>query len=223
MEKVVVITGATSGIGQATAEAFAKKGHKIGATFLSRLEEMQATEKSCRSLGAKEFFATQLDLAQTASINQAVQTLHQHFGTIDILINNAGIAIDKRLTEQSESEISAQITVNLLGTIFFTKACLPHVGEMIINIGSSAAKRGRIGHSVYAASKFGIRGFTQSLAQECPELTIYCLNPDPTATKITQFHGRPPRDVAKVIYQATQGHFQVSSGGDIDVWDVLNG
>ncbi len=75
--------------------------------------------------------------------------------------------------------------------------------------------------SVYCGSKFGVRGFTQALALENRNLRIGCVNPDQTATRLSGYQGRPPSEVAEVVYRAVAGKVKMARGGDVDVWDVI--
>ena len=143
------------------------------------------------------------------------------FSRIDILINNAGVIFWKSLSEQSFEEIEAQLRINLEGLIKMTKACLPYLKSCIINIGSGAGKSAHAILSAYCATKFGVRGFTQAIALEHPDLKVYCVNPGMTATQMTNFRGRMPEEVAEVIINTAKGEYQVPSGGDVDVWEVL--
>jgi NAD(P)-dependent dehydrogenase (short-subunit alcohol dehydrogenase family) len=96
-----------------------------------------------------------------------------------------------RLKNQTAEEIQNQVRTNLEGAIKMTRACLPYVTETIINIGSIAWKNGIEELMVCCATKFGLRGFTQALAKEEPNINIYSVNPDYIATRMTNFVGRP--------------------------------
>jgi 3-oxoacyl-[acyl-carrier protein] reductase len=125
----------------------------------------------------------------------------------------------KPLKKQSPGDIENQIRTNLEGLIKMTRRCLPHVKEMIINIASGAGKTGFADLTTYCATKFGVRGFTQSLAEEVTKIKIYSVNPDMTATRMTNFEGRPPEQVARVVLNTAKGMYKVQSGSDIDVWE----
>ena len=98
---------------------------------------------------------------------------------------------------------------------------LPQVRKGIINIASAAGKTAYEEMSVYCGSKFGVGGFTQALALECPRLRICCVNPDMTATRLSGYQGRPPQEVAEVIFRAASGQVGYQQGGDVDVWEVM--
>lgn len=216
---IIMITGATSGIGQATAELLAKEKAIIIATFYKEIGKVKILELNARNIGASDFLAVELDLTSRKSISEAVKTVTDHFDSIDVLINNAGYSIDKPLVEQSYNEIQTQIATNVTGTILLTQQILPQINSMIINLGSSAAKRGRMGHSVYSATKFALRGFTQALSQENRYLKIYCVNPDKTATAMTNFIGRPPIEVAVKIRDLIYSKNTLLSGSELNLWE----
>lgn len=154
------------------------------------------------------------------SIRQVVDQTIKKFGKISILVNNAGTIAWKLLEKQNLDEIENQVRTNLEGLIKMTKICLPHLEDTIINISSGAGKSGYAELTTYCATKFGVRGFTQALAEEVP-FKVYSVNPDTTKTRMTNFRGRPPEQVAEVILNAAKGKYGVPSGSDIDVWEVV--
>lgn len=219
--KTVLITGASRGIGRATAQAFAKEGCILVLTYNKGKKEAGETAKECLALGAKEVLVIQLDVSDYESIKEAVKQAIAKFGKISILVNNAGMSAWKPLAVQSIKEIETQIGTNLEGLIKMTKECLPHIEDAIINIASISGKQAYANSTTYSATKFGVRGFTQALGQEYPDLRIYAVNPDSIATRMTGFRGRPPEEVAEVIVNAVKGKYDVENGGDIDVWEVI--
>ena len=217
--KVVLITGSSIGIGRYTAYEFAKEGSKVIITYYKDKEEALKTYNTCLELGMPEGLVLYLNLKDNGSIVKCVNEVLDRFGYIDILINNAGVLAWKPLREQSFEEIEAQIRVNLEGLIKMTKVALPHIREMIINIGSGAGKTGFPELTTYCATKFGVRGFTQSLAQEETDIKVYTVNPGMTATRMTGYKGVSPSIVAKVILNTAKGIYRKPSGSDIDVWE----
>ncbi len=217
--KVVLITGSSIGIGRYTAYEFAKEGSKVIITYYKDKEEALKTYNTCLELGMLEGLVLYLNLKDNGSIVKCVNEVLDRFGYIDILINNAGVLAWKPLREQSFEEIEAQIRVNLEGLIKMTKVALPHIREMIINIGSGAGKTGFPELTTYCATKFGVRGFTQSLAQEETDIKVYTVNPGMTATRMTGYKGVSPNIVAKVILNTAKGIYRKPSGSDIDVWE----
>jgi short-subunit dehydrogenase len=166
---VVIITGASSGIGEKAALTLARNGYRvvIAARRQKRLEDIAA---QIRKIGG-EVLPVQLDLTQASQINDLVERTRTVFGQIDILINNAGSARHLWLDEQSlEDDIQTQLQVNLIGMIQLTRLVVPEMitagSGQIIHISSIASWVGIPTYSIYNASKFGSRGFLASLRRE---------------------------------------------------------
>ncbi len=209
----VLLTGASRGIGEATAYALAKEGCDLLLTYRVGKRNMQAVAKRCKALGGT-ITLLPLDLTRDASIRAAAKKA----GKIDILINNAGAIVWKDTAKQSFGEVSRQMRTNLEGLIKMTIACLPRTKRMVINIASIAGKSAHRQIGPYCATKWGVRGFSQTLALETP-VKIVVINPDRTRTRMTDFTGRPVTDVADVIVKVIKGKIKVASGGDVDVQD----
>jgi len=218
-DKVILITGSSNGIGRETAFKFASEKAKIVLTYCHDRPAGRAAEKRCGELGASETLLVKLDLRDNKSIAAAVDKVVKTFGKIDILVNNAGVGVWKPLKKQSLADIEDQIRTNLEGLIKMTRICLPHLKEMIINIASGAGQTGYADLAPYCATKFGVRGFTQALAQELTGLKIYAVSPDMTKTRMSGFQGRPPEQVARVVLNTAKGRYRKRSGSDINVWD----
>ena len=219
--KVVLITGSSLGIGKETAFKFAKEGCKIIITYYKDKTEGLEVSKKCLDLGASEVLVLQLNVMENESIKDCVKKVIDKFKKIDILINNAGIIAWKRLKEQSFKDIEEQIRTNLEGLIKMTKECLPHVRETIINIASGAGLEGYGGLSTYCATKFGVRGFTQSISHELHGLKVFAVNPGTTATRMNNFRGYPPEKIAEIILNTVKGKYKAKSGSDINVWELV--
>ena len=221
--KIVLITGSSIGIGRETALAFAKEGSKIIITYNTNKEEAEKTLKECKKL--TECLLFNLDVTKTDSIKNVVKNVIDKFGSIDILINNAGIIVFKNFMEQSENEVENQININLIGLMNMTKIAIPYMKEdegIIINISSDAGKVGYGEIVPYCASKFGVRGFTKALALELPDnIKTYVVNPGLTATQMTNFQGIPPKKVADIVVDTAKENLNKKSGDDIDIEDYL--
>ena len=166
---VVIITGASSGIGEKAAITLAKNGYRvvIAARRQNRLEEIA---EQIRKMGG-EVLPIQIDLSQVDQIRDLVERTRSVFGQIDILVNNAGSARHLWLDEQSlEDDIQNQLQVNLIGMIQLTRLVISDMVEagsgQIIHISSIASWVGVPTYSIYNASKFGSRGFLASIRRE---------------------------------------------------------
>ena len=164
--KTALITGAARGIGKAIALKFAQEGANIAFTDL---EENQETEQEIAALGvkAKSYASNAADFQQTEEV---VNKVKEEFGTIDILINNAGITKDGLMLRMSEQQWDAVIAVNLKSAFNFIHACVPIMmrqrGGSIINMASVVGVHGNAGQANYAASKAGLIALAKSIAQE---------------------------------------------------------
>lgn len=186
--KVAFITGAGRGIGKAAALALANVGVNIG--LLARTEaELKKVVSEVEGLGVKAAYAT-VDIASQEDVDQAVEKLTAELGTADILINNAGIGKFATLLEMDPQEWKQIIDVNLMGTYYVTRAVLPQLIEKnrgdIINISSTNGLNGAATSSAYSASKFGVIGLTESLAQEVRRnnIRVTALTPSTVATEL---------------------------------------
>jgi NADP-dependent 3-hydroxy acid dehydrogenase YdfG len=186
--KVVLITGASSGFGKDAAHLFAAEGAKV-VLSARRLDRLQRLADEIRRLGG-EALAVPVDVSERAAIDLMVQTVLEIYGHIDILYNNAGFG---RLTwlenMDPESDIEMQLRVNLVGLIQVTRAVLPHMLDRqsghIINMASIAGWLAAPSYTVYAASKFGVRGFTEALRREVAPFGVRVsgIYPGPSSTE----------------------------------------
>lgn len=175
--KTAIITGATRGIGKGLAEKFAQEGANIAFTYSSSIDAANALEKSLNALGIKakgyQSNAADFDAAQ-ALTNEVLN----EFGSIDILINNAGITKDGLLMRMSEDDFDRVINVNLKSVYNMTKAVIRPMMKQrngaIINMSSVVGVKGNAGQANYAASKSGVIGFTKSVALELGSRNIRC-------------------------------------------------
>ena len=221
MSKTVFITGSSSGIGKETAYLFSEAGWNIILTYYGpNKKEGEQVKKECERLGADSVLLLKLDLMKDASIKSSVAAAKKKYGKIDVLINNAGILVQKPLARQTPKEIELQIRTNFEGLVKMTYFALPIVNEAIINI---ASRRGMLtipDAPVYGASKWAVRGFTKDLALEYPKLHILAVNPSLTATGMTKNKGLEPSRVAQVVFDSAVYKIKSRSGDDINVWEI---
>lgn len=219
---LVVVTGGGRGIGREAALQFARHRWRVLVTYHRDPSAAETVAGECRRAGAPDAWAWELDVREPASIRGFSNRLFDRFGELTALINNAGVLVSNPLIEQTEEEIRSQLETNLVGAILLTRALLPYVRETVLQIGSELGHFGIAELAPYCATKFGLRGFCQALAQERPDLRILCVHPDGTATRMTRFQGRDPRVAGEVIWRAAAGHYGVASGGDVNVWEVVD-
>ena len=186
--KTALITGAARGIGRAAAIALAKEGVNIG--MIARTEEtLQNVAKEIEEEGVKTSYAI-ADVSSNDEVTKAVAKIKDELGDTDILINNAGIAKFGGFMDLEIAEWEKIIQVNLLGAYYVTRAVLPDMIERqsgdIINISSTAGQKGAPVTSAYSASKFGLMGLTESLAQEVRkhDIRVSALTPSTVSTDL---------------------------------------
>lgn len=167
--KTAIITGATRGIGKGIAIEFAKQGANIAFTYNSSVDAANALENELKEFGinAKGY---QSNAAEFDAAQELAKSVLEEFGTIDVLINNAGITKDNLLLRISETDFDKVIEVNLKSVFNLTKAVIKPMMKQragsIINMSSVVGLKGNAGQANYAASKAGIIGFSKSVALE---------------------------------------------------------
>ncbi len=175
--KTVIITGASKGIGKGIAEKFAQEGANVAFTYLSSVEKGQALEQELMQYGTK-VKGYRSDASKMEDAEQLVQDVIEHFGGVDVVVNNAGITKDTLLMRMSEEDFNRVIEVNLNSVFNMTKAVqrtfLKQRSGSIVNISSVVGVKGNAGQANYAASKAGIIGFTKSVALELGSRGIRC-------------------------------------------------
>lgn len=175
--KVAIITGASRGIGKAIAQEFVRQGATVVFTYRSSEEKARALEAELSAEGgtAKGF---QSDASKMAEAEQLVANVVESFGTVDIVVNNAGITADTLLMRMTEDQWDRVVDVNLKSCFVLTKAVLRTMlkarAGSIINVSSVVGVQGNAGQANYAASKAGILGFTKSVALELGSRNIRC-------------------------------------------------
>jgi short-subunit dehydrogenase len=166
---VLLITGASSGIGEATARRFARGGYRV-VLSARRMERLTALAEQIAATGGQAL-PVEADLTQLEDIQALVKATLENYGQIDVLFNNAGFGRLSWLDQLDPiNDIQAQIQLNLLGLIQTTRAVLPGMIERrkghIVNMGSIASLIGTPTYTIYAASKFAVRGFSEALRRE---------------------------------------------------------
>ncbi|MFT5886772.1 MAG: 3-oxoacyl-[acyl-carrier protein] reductase [Arcticibacterium sp.] len=175
--KVALITGASRGIGNSIAREYVKQGASVAFTYLSSVERGEALEKELSAEGLK-VKGYRSDAADFASSEALIKSVIEDFGTIDILINNAGITRDNLLMRMSEEQWDDVLRVNLKSIFNLTKnitrTMLKARSGSIINITSVVGLTGQAGQVNYSASKAGILGLTKSVAKELGSRGVRC-------------------------------------------------
>ncbi|MBP9788971.1 MAG: 3-oxoacyl-[acyl-carrier-protein] reductase [Bacteroidia bacterium] len=175
--KTALITGASKGIGRGIALKLAQQGANVAFTYLSSVEKGQALEKELSQFGVKAK-GYRSDAADFKAADELINEVVKEFGTLDVVVNNAGITRDGLLMRMTEENFNDVIRTNLNSVFNITKACqrpmLKQRSGSIINISSVVGVKGNAGQANYAASKAGIIGFTKSVALELGSRSIRC-------------------------------------------------
>ena len=226
--KSVLVTGAGSGIGRATAVELAKKRTKL--TLTGRREEpLQETARLVEEAGG-EAQVVPGDVADPEARERVVQAVVEHFGGLDVLINNAGNVRAGRLEDLDAGEIQSQIEVNLLAPLLLTRTALPALREggdaAIVNVSSGFGLVGMPFYSVYAATKAGIAHFGEALRRELFDEGVHVMTIYPGATDTPMmesneggpelgFEYESPEDVAEALVAGLEaGELEVVRGAE---------
>jgi 3-hydroxy acid dehydrogenase / malonic semialdehyde reductase len=195
-----IVTGASSGIGAATARALANEGAvvAVGARRLDRLAEL-----------GEGFIALELDVTDAESATGFVASAIDRLGGLDILVNNAGLALGRDLFDEStEADEEVVLETNVRGLVRMTRLCLPHLadGGHVVNIGSVAGRQAYDRGALYVTSKFAVRGFTYALREDLLGRPIHVTTVDPglVETDFSRVRFRGDEAAAAKVYEGVE-------------------
>ncbi len=212
--RFALVTGASKGIGKASALKLGEQGVNVAVNYNSSQKEAEDTAEQLAALGVQAF-VVKGDVSNLEEVTGMVDEVTERFGQIDILVNNAGIISDSLLIRMSDKAWDDVITTNLNGTFYCTRAVLRGMIRRrwgrIINIGSVVGIRGNIGQVNYSASKAGIIGFTKALAKEVASrnITVNTVTPGYINTDTVDVLPQATKD--RIMTWIPQGHF-----GEVD-------
>jgi short-subunit dehydrogenase len=188
-QKVILTTGASSGIGRETALACARRGAST-VLVARRLDRLEEVAREVEAAGGKAL-CIKADVSREEEVTRMVTEVMDRFGRIDVLINNAGIGLYARVEETTPEQFNKLWSVNFLGTLFCTQAVLPVFRRQnsghIITVSSMTGRRGSAMKAAYAATKFAQVGFMESLRMELLGTPIHCTIVFPGSTN-TEFY-----------------------------------
>ncbi|MER6176113.1 SDR family NAD(P)-dependent oxidoreductase [Streptosporangium sp. NPDC001681] len=220
--KVVLVTGASSGIGEATALALSVEGARV-AVGARRADRLEALVRKAPG----EVLALELDVTDQESVRAAVAKTVERFGALDILVNNAGVMLAGPIVGADTTEWTRMVETNLLGSMYMVHAALPHLLKRkgtVLQVSSTSGRVASASSGVYAATKFGITAFSESLRQEVTAqgVRVVVVEPGFVATELashitdptmraaaqqmaTSMRTLQPEDIANaVVYAVTQ-------------------
>lgn len=220
-DRVAVVTGASSGIGEATAEALAREGCAVAlvARREDRLERVADGIENGRTL------VVPTDVTDEDQVTAMVEETREELGSVDVLVNNAGVLRSDPVADADRADFRTQVEVNLLGVMNATHAALPAMldsdGGHVVAVSSMNVRYPAEGGSAYTASKFGVNGFCRSLRKEMADedVRVTIVMPGPVVTEMRdwgEWDGRAldPADVAETIV------FAVSRPSHVELPDI---
>jgi NADP-dependent 3-hydroxy acid dehydrogenase YdfG len=193
--KVAAITGATSGIGEATAELLAKSGAAVSLAG-RRADRLEELAKRIGDAGGRAL-AVPTDVTQEPQARAFVERTKSELGGLDILVNNAGVMLLGPVQDANVDEWRRMIEVNLLGVLYCTHAALPVMREAgggdIVNVSSTAGRQASLGSAVYNLTKWGVNGFSEGLRQEALHIgvRVSVVEPGMVATELLDHNTNP--------------------------------
>jgi NADP-dependent 3-hydroxy acid dehydrogenase YdfG len=207
MEKNILITGASSGFGLATARKFAKNGWNI--IFCGRREQrIRELEEELKSMSNIKFLGLVLDVRNRNDVESTIASLPRAFSTLDVLINNAGLAAGLDLFDEAELDDWEQmIDTNIKGLLYMSRACLPLLKQSnaphIINIGSTAAKNIYERGNVYCASKAAVDALSQSMRIDLlkHQIKVTAIHPGAAETEFSTVRFKGDSNKASAVYK----------------------
>jgi len=217
---VALVTGASSGIGEATALALGAAGARV-AIAARRADRLQTLAEKLGGPGQALVLKT--DVADEAEVHSMVEQTVAEFGRLDTLVNNAGVMLLGPILDAPTEEWRRMVELNLLGLLYCTHSALPHLLRAaseaprqvadVINVSSVAGRVARQGNAVYSATKFGVGAFSESLRQEVTgrHVRVTVVEPGVVATELVG-HNRPE---IRQNFQATFGNLEPLQAADI--------
>lgn len=200
---VVLVTGAATGIGRATALACGRAGAAVAVNHLGRAAEAEAVVAQLTAIGASAR-AFEADVTQSAATTAMVRAVEELFGPIDGLVNNAGILQEKPFLDTTEADWDRMLDTDLKSVFLMCKAVLPGMvardSGVIVNIASDLGVLGRAQFAPYCAAKAGVIGLTRSLAREfAPNIRVNAIAPGAVATAMVSTEHMSPEWIAKEL------------------------
>jgi len=201
--RVALVTGAATGIGRATALALAQAGAAVAVNHLGQSAQAQALVRELEALGGRAA-AFEADVTRSVDIARMLAGIEAALGPLDVLVNNAGIILEKSLVQTREDEWDRLLAVDLKSVFLMSRAVLPGMqargAGVIVNIASDLGVLGRANFTAYCAAKAGVIGLTRALARECaPHIRVNAVAPGAVNTAMVSPELMSPESLAQEL------------------------
>jgi 3-oxoacyl-[acyl-carrier protein] reductase len=215
INRTALVTGGSRGIGRAISISLAKEGIRIVINYANNEAEAKITAKGIKELGGAEPLLIQFDVSKSDEVENAIEKIQKKFGSIDILINNAGVSKNGLLIRCKDTDWRNVLGINLDGAFFCARACsrlmLKKKWGRIINISSVVGEMGSVGQVPYVVAKAGLIGMTKSMAKEFAsrQITVNAITPGYIETDMTACLDRKRQhEIVKQIPLGSKGNTQ---------------
>lgn len=220
LQKVIVVTGCTKGIGRAICNHFAANGFSVAGYARSAADVKDMQDTLSTAYPKQHFFITTADASNKKEVVAFAETVLSKFEHIDVLVNNAGVFLPGSIMEEADETLETLMATNVYSAYYITRALRAHIGRNIFNICSIASMQAYPAGASYTISKFALLGFSKQLREELTDTSIKVTSVMPGAVLTNSWSGTDlpksrfiqPEDIGKMIYSV----YELSSGAVVE-------